>query len=69
MRIPSKSNTTPSGAPQGTMGGVGTRTSVGSRPGKRPINIGDEMYLWILVLIEVLLIAWGRKASRRHHGG
>ena len=67
MRVPSKSNTTPSGGPQGTQGGV--RQAVGSRPGSRPVQLGDEMYLWILVGLEVGAIAWLRSAFRRHHGG
>lgn len=68
MRIPAKSNTSQSGAAGGTMGGKPTST-VGSRPGRRVIQLGDEMYLWILVLIEVALIGWLRQQFRRHHGG
>ena len=66
MRVPSKSNTMPSGIPQGTPGG---RTAVGSRPGAKRMMVGDEIYLWILVLIEAFIIFGGRKALRRHHGG
>lgn len=68
MRIPARSNTTPSGAAGGTMGGKPTH-SVGSRPGRRVIQLGDEMYLWILVIAEVAIIAGFRSKFRRHHGG
>lgn len=51
----------------GTLGGIGA--AVGSAPGRRPVKLGDEVYLWILVGIEVTLIAWGRSAFSRYHGG
>lgn len=61
--------------PQGTTGGRAApvmgrgarRSKRGMRPGK--ITIGQEKYLWILVLIEVALIGGFRKYFRRYHGG
>jgi len=50
----------------GTLGG---KSAMGLRPGRYPIKIGDEGYLWILVLLEVGAIAWLRHAFRRRHGG
>lgn len=52
---------------QGTFGGL--RHAVGGRPGSRPLVLGDEMYLWLLVLAEVGVIAYCRKAFSRYHGG
>lgn len=66
-RVPAASNPTPSGAVGGTMGGK--NRGIGSRPGMPKINLGDEMYLWILVLLEVGAMAWLRQQFRRHHGG
>lgn len=66
-RTPSTSNTNPSGAPQGTPGG--TRTAVGARPGRGVMQVGGEMYLWALVLLEVGAMAWLRNHFRRYHGG
>lgn len=60
------SNATPSGIPQGTMGG--RKSAAGMRPGMK-LNIGDEKYLWILVILEVAAIGWLRKYFRRYHGG
>jgi hypothetical protein len=58
------SNARPSGIPQGTPGGKA------HRPGLRqPVAVGEEMYLWILVFIEVGVIAWMRSYFRRYHGG
>jgi hypothetical protein len=33
------------------------------------LAIGDEGYLWILVIIEVLAIGILRKKFKRYHGG
>lgn len=52
---------------QGTLGGVAA--SVGARPGKRSVQLGDEMYLWILVFVEVGVIAYFRSVFSRYHGG
>ena len=60
------SNATPSGIPQGTMGG--RSASAGARPGLK-LNFGDEVYLWILVALEVLAIGLLRQRFRRYHGG
>lgn len=51
----------------GTFGGGAQ--AVGSRPGKRSMQFGDEVYLWILVLIEVGLMAHLRNLFSRYHGG
>lgn len=59
----SSSNPNPSGIPQGTPGG----RSMGRRGGMVPI--GDEMYLWILVVMEALAIGALRQQFRRYHGG
>lgn len=64
-RIPAGSNPNPSGVPNsGTLGG-----SAMGRPGRPQLMLGDEMYLWIMVVIEALLIGSLRKRFRRHHGG
>jgi len=52
---------------QGTLGGV--TKALGARPGRRQVALGDELYLWILVALEVSIIAWGRRAFKRYHGG
>ena len=52
---------------QGTMGGPSP--AVGSRPGRRQMKLGDEQYLWVLVIIEVGAIAWLRSMFSRYHGG
>lgn len=76
MRIPSMSNTAPSGVPQGTLGGVGatratsTATPPRANTGNRPsLNFGEEVYLWILVLLEVAIMSYLRNHFRRYHGG
>jgi len=33
------------------------------------LMVGDEAYLWLLVLIEVGILAGMRQKLRRHHGG
>ena len=53
-------------APGGTFGG--RKIATGATPGMR-LAIGDEGYLWILVLIEVFAIAVLRKKFKRYHGG
>lgn len=61
-----QSNPTPSGMAQGTMGGP---APAGARPGSRSVALGDEVYLWFLILLEVGTMAYLRKHFRRHHGG
>jgi len=56
-------------APQGTLGGPAKRPAAGPRPGRRQWMVGDEMYLWVLVIIEVALMGALRRRFRRHHGG
>jgi hypothetical protein len=62
------SGVTPPGAhtSQGTPGG---KRATGIRPGRYPLKIGDEVYLWILIALEVGAIAALRHAFRRRHGG
>jgi hypothetical protein len=64
LRTPQASNTSPSGIPQGTMGGMAM-----GRPGRPQFNLGDEMYLWVLVILEVFATAMLRQKFRRYHGG
>ena len=59
------SNTHQSGASQGTPGGL---RAAGGRPGMK-IQAGDEMYLWLLVFLEVITMVFLRNQFRRHHGG
>jgi ABC-type phosphate/phosphonate transport system permease subunit len=47
---------------QGTLGGR-RKFSIGNK------GMGDEKYLWILVLIEVGLVGGFRHIFRRRHGG
>jgi hypothetical protein len=37
--------------------------------GRYQTKLGDEHYLWILVILEVVAIGWLRHAFRRRHGG
>lgn len=53
----------------GMSGTPGGRGRMGMRPGARSINVGDEMYLWLLVLLEVGFLGFLRHRFRRHHGG
>lgn len=59
------SNTRQSGVAQGTPGGL---KAAGGRPGKK-LNAGDEMYLWLLLALELLAMVFLRNQFRRHHGG
>ena len=61
-----QSNPNPTGMPQGTMGGP---APAGARPGARNIALGDEMYLWVLIFLEIGTMAFFRNKFRRHHGG
>lgn len=65
-RHPSRSNPNPTGVPQGTPGGA---TASSRAPGARNIMAGDEIYLWILVLIEAFIVGIFRSRFRRYHGG
>lgn len=64
------SNTTPQTdrAPQGTLGGM-ARKPAGPRPGRKQLVLGQEMYMWILVGLEVAAMCALRRKFRRHHGG
>lgn len=64
MRTSSRS--APGPGTQGTMGGV---SAIGPRPGKSMTILGDEVYLWILVVLEVGAIMFLRSAFSRYHGG
>lgn len=61
------SHSVPGPGTQGTLGGV--KQAVGSRPGRRNVAWGDEVYLWILVGIELGLIVHFRNMFSRYHGG
>jgi hypothetical protein len=50
---------------QGTPGGI---KAGGLRPGMK-LMVGEEAYLWLLVFIEVGILAAMRQKLRRHHGG
>lgn len=58
------SNPRPSGVSQGTPGGSARRL-----PGMKGLQVGDEVYLWFLVFIEVALMGFLRRHFRRYHGG
>ena len=52
--------------PQGTPGGQSTA----ARPGIRlSVAWGPEVYLWVLVGLELAATAWLRHSFRTHHGG
>ncbi len=61
----SQSNTRQSGIPQGSPGGI---TAAGGRPGMK-IQAGDEVYLWFLVVLELIAMVALRNYFRSHHGG
>lgn len=65
MRTVSRS--APSAGTSGTMGGAPQPT--GSRPGRRQVSMDDGMYMWILVLLEVGVVAFLRNTFSRYHGG
>lgn len=54
------------GGAGGTLGGV--RIATGAGPGMK-LAIGDEGYLWLLVILEVVTMAFLRKRFKRYHGG
>lgn len=60
------SNTNPNGGTGGTLGG--RKIAVGAAPGMK-FAIGDEGYLWLLVIIEALTLGYLRKRFKRYHGG
>jgi hypothetical protein len=35
----------------------------------RVLAVGDELYLWLLVIVEVFALMWLRAAFRSAHGG
>lgn len=61
------STSAPSPGTQGTMGGV--PQPAGRPPGRNGYVFGEEVYLWILVLLEVGTIAYFRAQFSRYHGG
>lgn len=66
-RNPAASNPAPSGLSQGTMGGTAMAGS--SKPGRSLLMLGDEVYLWGLIALEVGAMAILRNHFRRYHGG
>jgi hypothetical protein len=69
MRIPSKAGTGSVGGMGGTIGGKPSMAAGRVKAGGKQVMLGDEVYLWILVLLEVGAMAWARQSFRRHHGG
>ncbi len=72
-RYSAQNNPSPSaaGPMQGTPGGL-TMGPLNVPSGRGPglkFRIGDEGYIWILVLIEVFVMGVLRRWSRAHHGG
>ena len=65
-RSPQRSNSTMSGLTGGTLGGI---AAAGGRPGARNLQLGDEVYLWILVALELGAMGWLRHYFRKRHGG
>lgn len=59
-------NTSPAGGTGGTLGG--RKIATGATPGMK-LAIGDEGYLWLLVVLEGLTLGYLRKRFRRYHGG
>lgn len=55
----------------GTTGSQGTPGSIRRKPGTagRPVILGQEVYLWVFVLIEASLTGVLRRYFRRFHGG
>jgi hypothetical protein len=51
------------------MGGPAQPAPGSPRPGKRTMVMGDEVYLWILVGLEVAAIVAFRNGFSRYHGG
>lgn len=61
------SNPRPTRMMGGTPGGVRAQQAGSTQP--KGLKLGDEVYVWILVALEIGAIAWLRQAFRRHHGG
>lgn len=60
------SNTGANGGTGGTLGG--RKIATGAGPGMK-LAIGDEGYLWVLVIVEALTLGYLRKKFKRYHGG
>ena len=54
--------------PQGTLGGT-AHAAPRKRATGPTLKLGTEVYLWILVAIEVMLVGGLRKFFRQVHGG
>lgn len=66
---PNSATSTPNPGMGGTGGTLGGRKfATGAGPGMR-LAVGDEGYLWILVVLEVVAMAALRKKFKRYHGG
>lgn len=48
---------------------MGGPAPAGARPGARNVALGDEVYLWFLIFLEVGTMCFLRNKFRRHHGG
>lgn len=54
------------GGSGGTLGGL--KRATGAGPGMK-FAVGDEGYLWLLVILEVITMGYLRKRFKRYHGG
>jgi hypothetical protein len=60
------SNTNSNAGMAGTPGG--RKSAAGAGPGSM-LAVGDEGYLWLLVIIEAVVMGILRKRFKRYHGG
>lgn len=58
-----------SAGPQGTPGGKAPKFNRKPGSSKQPLKVGQEVYLWILVIVEVAMVGGFRRYFRRVHGG
>jgi hypothetical protein len=68
MRATKPSQTYVAGGTTGPQGTPGGRARKQGTNGRKMI-VGQEMYLWILILVEIAMIGGFRKFFRRFHGG
>lgn len=57
---------------RGRMGATSSSPNPGHTQGAvggRDVLLGDEVYLWLLVVVEVLFVAYFRSTLSRYHGG
>lgn len=64
-----QSNSRPSGIPQGTPGGQGSKRGTPRvKLGVGGLNV-ETTYLWLLIAIEIGVMVFLRQHMRRYHGG